>query len=234
VAGRDALARELSAAGDAGTAARVRALRRPTVATWLLNRLAVDAPAELDRLLSAGERLRQGQARALHGEPGALREAGQDLQLALAALLERAEGLAAAAGHGGGAALRLRVERALRAAASGDASLRDPLRAGALEREPEPAGIDLLAGLAALPAPPPERARRPSPRPPPPRGGAARRAEERGAPARTERSPPSADERRRADAAVAAAVRELEDAERRLSEARATLAEARRARDRLR
>ncbi|MFL5300545.1 MAG: hypothetical protein ACJ79R_09405, partial [Anaeromyxobacteraceae bacterium] len=56
VRARDALARELSGAGDRRAGA-VKALRRPTVLALALNRLARRAPAGLRRLLDAGERL---------------------------------------------------------------------------------------------------------------------------------------------------------------------------------
>ena len=44
IAARDALAKQLKADGDAGAAAEVKALRRPSVAAWAVNQVARRQP----------------------------------------------------------------------------------------------------------------------------------------------------------------------------------------------
>lgn len=95
---RDALAKELQAAGDAEAAKRVKGLRKPVVAAWALNALAREDPTGIRELLELGTRLRNAQRRALSGgdvEP--LRQATDErrrlvgrLSRKAAAILERA------------------------------------------------------------------------------------------------------------------------------------------------
>lgn len=60
---RDALVKQARAAGEAELAREVKALRRPTVAAWLVDRLALDGERGLEDLLALGERLREAQSR---------------------------------------------------------------------------------------------------------------------------------------------------------------------------
>ena len=71
VAGRDALAAQARAAGDRAEATRIKALRRPTIGAWYLNRAARDDLTSLRELLTLGTELRQAQA---GGDFAALRE----------------------------------------------------------------------------------------------------------------------------------------------------------------
>src|SRR5918996_699303 len=68
VAGRDQLVKDLRAAGDREEADRVKKLRRPTVAAWLLNRAALTSPAELEEFSEASRQLEDAQGRALEGK----------------------------------------------------------------------------------------------------------------------------------------------------------------------
>jgi hypothetical protein len=73
---RDALAKELTSAGDNEGGKRVKALRKPVVSAWALNVLAHEDPEAIGELLELGGRLRDAQRRAISGgdvEP--LREA---------------------------------------------------------------------------------------------------------------------------------------------------------------
>jgi hypothetical protein len=73
---RDALAKELAAAGEKDGSKRVKALRKPVVSAWALNVLARQDPEAIGELLELGGRLRDAQRRAISGgdvEP--LREA---------------------------------------------------------------------------------------------------------------------------------------------------------------
>ena len=73
---RDALAKELTEAGDKEGARQAKALRKPVVSAWALNVLAREDPEAIGELLELGGRLRDAQRRAISGgdvEP--LREA---------------------------------------------------------------------------------------------------------------------------------------------------------------
>ncbi|GAA0991202.1 hypothetical protein GCM10009555_078150 [Acrocarpospora macrocephala] len=58
-AARDALAKEVKAAGNATLARDIGKLRRPTVVAWAVNQLARQNPPELAELLTLGEDLRR-------------------------------------------------------------------------------------------------------------------------------------------------------------------------------
>src|SRR5438093_12899853 len=67
IAARDRLATKLAAAKERDRAREVRALRRPTVAAWVVNQLAHRNAAALRRLIDAGQALRRAQARVVRG-----------------------------------------------------------------------------------------------------------------------------------------------------------------------
>jgi hypothetical protein len=149
---RDAVAARLAATGDPAAAA-VRKLRRPVGLAWVLNRLALERPREVEGLLAAGDEVRAGTRRAVSGAgAGALRDAEQALRERARRLRLEAERLLAAEGRPPSAAALGRVELLLRVAALGDE--RDALRSGSLLREPEVGAADLsgftvVAGGAA-------------------------------------------------------------------------------------
>lgn len=150
-AARDALAKELAAEGHPD-APRVKRLRRPTAALWIVNALARNEPDAVAALLEAGDRLRKAQVKALRGDATELREATAALHQQLRALTAAAPRLAAAGlGREPGAAVLGEVEGGLRAAAIADAEVRAALRDAVLERVPSPGGVELLAGLSAVP-----------------------------------------------------------------------------------
>lgn len=68
VARRAQLVKDLRAAGDRDEADRVKKLRRPTVAAWLINRTALDSPEQLEEFAEASAQLEDAQARALEGK----------------------------------------------------------------------------------------------------------------------------------------------------------------------
>jgi len=165
-AARDALAKRLRADGDREGAARVRALRRPTVSAWAVNRLAREAPGEVAPLLAAGADLAAAQAQALSGGGGsALRQAGARRRDLVARLTDLALDLLRADGrapdpHRGAIATTLE-------AATVDQEAADAVRAGRLTRDlSTPSGFGELPTLTLVPPPPPDD-------PPPPPGGPA-------------------------------------------------------------
>src|SRR3954462_5899039 len=77
VAERDALVKELRAAGPDDDPAAGKALRKPTAAVWALNQLAARESGGLAALFEAGRALRAAQSEAIAGSSSnALVEAG--------------------------------------------------------------------------------------------------------------------------------------------------------------
>ena len=144
VAARTAAARELREQGRRDEAAAVQALRKPSVAAWIVNQLARDDAELVADLLSAGARLREVQLGA--GSPVELRSASEAEQAALDALVRAAARVAAAAGSGGGSLERVR--ETLHAAAL-DLDLAELVRRGVLVREQQAVGFPLGAAVPA-------------------------------------------------------------------------------------
>jgi len=127
-AGRDALAKELKAEGDAEAAKAVKGLRRPSVAAALLNRVALGNAKEAKAFASAVAKLRKAKGRE------ALKDAARAQRDAAAKLVELA-------GEGGeGSAALDRVAETLQAAAA-DESVEDLVLRGRLEKEQRAASI---------------------------------------------------------------------------------------------
>lgn len=163
-AARDALAKALAAEGHPA-APGVKRLRRPTAALWLVNALAREEPDAVAALLEAGDRLRKAQVKALRGDATELRDATASLHEQLRTLTAAAPRLGQSGlGREPGAAVLGEVEGGLRAAAIADADVRAALRDAVLERLPSPGGIELLAGLTAVPDSPAREQSREVPR----------------------------------------------------------------------
>jgi hypothetical protein len=156
VAARDRLAKELRSAGDRDEADRVKKLRRPSAAAWLLNVAALTEPKALKEFAKAASALEKAQERALEGkDEGAAkwRAAAAREREAAAAVLEAAEDAARDAGHPATKPALDAVDETLRAAAA-DAELRERVVAGRLEREQSGATIGTLGMTAAAPSKP--------------------------------------------------------------------------------
>jgi hypothetical protein len=91
VAGRAAAIAEARQAGDKETAKRLAALRKPTVAAWLVNLLALRRPELIDELVELSTALRSAQ-RSLQGEQ--LRELSTQRRQVVSALVNAAQKLA--------------------------------------------------------------------------------------------------------------------------------------------
>lgn len=155
---RDALAKELRAAGDAEDAARVRAQRKPVVSAWALNRLAREESGAVAALLSLGERLRAAQQRAISGgDVDALRRAIDERRGAVSSLARAASRILEAAGVGA-ASHRNDLTSTLEAAAA-DEEAAELLRSGRVVKPLRPPsafgeqGLRLLEGGGRVPAP---------------------------------------------------------------------------------
>jgi hypothetical protein len=167
VAGREALAKRLRAAGEREAAGQVKALRKPTAGAWALNQAVRRRRRETDELLEAGERLRAAHAALLGGGGRDQLRAAMERERALAAVLaDCAEAIASETGKSG-PALKERVRATLHAAALDD-EVREQLTAGRLVREREAVGMG--GGLAGAPAAqvPPAAAKPPAAAPAPP------------------------------------------------------------------
>ena len=141
VAARDELARRLKREGDAEAAARVKALRRPPVSAWAVNRLAREQGPALAPLLAAGERLRAATQAALAGEGAAeLRAAAKAEREAVAGLVRAALELLGEAGHPATDATRDRVAATLHAAAASPEAA-ELVRHGRLTADLDPSGF---------------------------------------------------------------------------------------------
>ena len=158
VAARDALAKKLRTDGEREDADRVKKLRRPSAAAWLLNLVALAQPKLLKEFAKASGDLEKAQARALEGkDEGAAkwRAAAAREREAAEAVIDAAEEAAADAGRPATKQALDLVDGTLHAAAA-DPELRDRVVAGRLEREQSGASIG-AAGLVAAPPPPGKR-----------------------------------------------------------------------------
>jgi hypothetical protein len=126
-------------AGDKELAKRIGALKKPTVAAWLVNLLAWRAPQLLDELVELAAALRSAQ-RDLQGEQ--LRELSTERRRVVSALVAQARSLAMAEDPSAGAAkLPLaEVENTLTAALA-DTDIAEQVRSGRLIRAVSYAGF---------------------------------------------------------------------------------------------
>jgi hypothetical protein len=212
VAARDAAAKALRGEGRKAEAAAVAKLRKPSVAAWVVNRLARDEADLVEALLAAGAKLREVQLAGAAASD--LRAAIEVEGKALDALMRPAGRIAGRSGSGRDAALA-RARDTLHAAAL-DPELAEDVRRGVVVREQQAIGFPLGAAL-------PDRPAREEPAKPSRRKGAARAAAEP-APVRDE---VAAKRLERAARAAAAAAEKLDRAEAGLERASADLGAAR-------
>jgi hypothetical protein len=154
---RDALAKEIKAAGRKDEAAEVKSLRKPSVAAWALNLVAREHPDAIEGLRAAGGVLREAQDAVLSGDtpapPGMSGDASRlrDAGRALAEEVDRVTGLAAevlrAAGRPVSATQQEKIVATLRTAAVDDEA-GDVLARGVLVEELESTGFSLLGSDA--------------------------------------------------------------------------------------
>jgi hypothetical protein len=154
---RDALAKRLRAGGERKLAKQVKALRKPSVTAWAVNRVRRREPERVEELLDAGARLREAQQRVIRsGQQGQLRDAGARERDLVESLVDSAATELAASGHAASPASRSRVFATLHAAA-GDHEARALLSAGRLVRDYELSDLALGLGVgeggADTPAP---------------------------------------------------------------------------------
>jgi hypothetical protein len=239
---RDERAGQARAAGDKDLADAISKLRRPTVSAWLVNRLAREAPGQVDELLELGESLREAQ-QALAGDR--LRELSTRRRRLVTGLVQETRRLAEQAGQTFGASAEREVQETLEAALA-DPAVAEAVRSGRLTTALSYAGlgasVDVDGAVAVWPEPVEQPRRRAAPagdrerearRP----AASKRRAREAGtAPRERDREEAKAAERARREAEAAerarreaeAAERNRQDAAEDAREAQATLDEAER------
>jgi hypothetical protein len=138
---RDELAARLKKRGESEAAARVKALRKPSVAAWAVNQLARGHSDAMEELLAVrDEREEAGAAQ--------LRALGERRRRLLADLVKKSERILRDGGHGASAATLEKVTQTLQAGATDEEV--EQLRSGTLTRELSPSGF---AGVAFAPAP---------------------------------------------------------------------------------
>ena len=143
-AARDEAAKAARAAGDKDAAAEIKALRKPSVAAWIVNLLAAEEPELLQQLLDLGPALAQAQAQ---GQGQELRELGAQRRELVEAVTARAVSLA---GRQVTAAVRDEITSTLDAALA-DAGSAAAVRSGHLVRALSYAGfggVDLAGAVA--------------------------------------------------------------------------------------
>lgn len=155
VATRDALVKELKAAGDKDGAAAVKQLKKPSTVAWGVNRVVRENPDDVAALVEAAAAVRAAQVRAVQGnDAGGLREASREWRRLV-------NELAGKVGRLVGAQYRDEAAATFEAA-SAEEGLTDVLRAGRFTAAVAAAGF----GLAGMPdpGPAPERRTRAEPR----------------------------------------------------------------------
>ncbi len=148
VAERKRLAKELKAGGRSEDAAHLTKVRKPTVAAWVMNRLARTHRRDVDLLLDSGHRLRTAQAGVLRGDaPETFEQAQRTERDTIGRLVRAAEGLL----DGASASVLEQIAASLHAAAVSEGG-RELLAAGRFTQPLTLEGFDALAGLAPPPS----------------------------------------------------------------------------------
>jgi hypothetical protein len=160
IAARDALVKELRAAKDKDGAATVKALRKPTVAAWAVNRIVHEANADVQALAEIGDQLRAAHESLLEGDGDAgVREATARRRKAVSELTDRA----VAELGGAGEAQREAISHTFDAVVA-DADAAAAVLAGRLTKELQPPS-GFGAGLVFADASPTVRSSRPTAKP---------------------------------------------------------------------
>lgn len=146
---RNEIAGRLKKDGDDEAAARVAALKKPSVSAWTVNQLARSGSLDLQRLIKAGEALELAQSRAMSGEDSSgFEEARRDEVAAIALLRNAAKEVLGAPSP----AVLDRVVSTLRAGVA-TAEGRILLKQGRLTEDLQPTGFGSFAGMTVAMSP---------------------------------------------------------------------------------
>ena len=138
VATRSAAVADAKKAGDKETVKRLTALRKPTVAAWLVNLLALRKPELIDQLVELADALRAAQ-RSLQGDE--LRELSTQRRQIVSALVNEARKLAVAEDRSLASKLPLGEVEATLTAALAEPEIAAQVRSGRLIRAATYAGF---------------------------------------------------------------------------------------------
>jgi peptidoglycan hydrolase CwlO-like protein len=144
-AGREQAAADIAAAGDPAVAKAIKALRKPTVAAWTVNLLAIKRPELIDSLIELAAALRSAQ-RELRGDD--LRKLSGERRKVISSLVAQAQSLATEEQPGVKVAVA-EVEATL-AAAMADEHVGEQVRSGRLVRTTAAAGEFLVDPSATV------------------------------------------------------------------------------------
>jgi hypothetical protein len=178
-AARNELAAGLRKEGERDAAEEVKALAKPTLPLWVVNRLALTERVLVDDLMQAGEGLREAQKALLAGggiDADAMSEATAGERQVVGKLMQRARAILADAGRPASTVTLDRVASTLRAAAV-DEEGRRQLARGWLTSELEVSGFEALSGFGVPAGTHARRKQAPAEKKPPERrqDGVARR-----------------------------------------------------------
>jgi hypothetical protein len=155
---RNEIASRLKKDGDEAAAARVAALKKPSVSAWTVNQLARSGSLDLQRLIKAGEALELAQSRAMSGKDSSgFEEARRDEAAAIALLRSAAKEVLRAATP----SVLDRIVSTLRAGVATPEG-RALLKQGRLTEDLEPTGFGSFAGLSTAAAPKESGRRKPA------------------------------------------------------------------------
>jgi hypothetical protein len=150
---RNALAARLRKEKRTDDAAEVRSLVKPTPSAWAVNALFEREPAKMEALLAAGKRARAAQREAVSGRGAeALREAIRAARGLSDELRWEAGQILAEQGRPPSRTMVERIAANLQALAFSPAAAEEAAR-GWLDRDLEPPGFEVLAGLQVAGAP---------------------------------------------------------------------------------
>ena len=146
---RNEIAGRLKKDGDQEAAARIAALKKPSISAWAVNQLARTAALDLQRLIKAGEGLEQAQSRAMSGgDSTGFDAARRDESAAISLVRTSAKKVLPSAS----ATLLDRIISTLRAGIATPEG-RELLKQGRLTEDIEPTGFGSFAGLSVPAAP---------------------------------------------------------------------------------
>jgi hypothetical protein len=150
---RDALVRELRAAGQRDDAEMIKRMPKPSAPAWVVNRLARERPDELRELMETGEELRRVQEWLLRREadPADLRAAVEAERAAVGRLVHAGAELLIEAGRPARGDILERVGETLHAATA-DPALRAEVERGRVVRDQAAVGLGAATGPSYAPA----------------------------------------------------------------------------------
>ena len=152
-AARNDLAKQLRKLGHGPDANQVKTLAKPTPSAWAVNLLFDRERERMDELLAAGKRARAGQREAVSGRgPEALRESLGAVRRLIDELRRRAAAFLAESGRTVSRTMIERIGTDLQALALSPAVAEEASRRW-LDRDLDPPGFEVLAGLQLAGAP---------------------------------------------------------------------------------